>query len=92
MTLDKFFEKIENNYTPCSMVVMLEVKYEFEKTSHIIKEILEYNGDLGDYEWLNDWDEGYTFEPNKAEVIGYIPIEDITSFYDPETSEMMTEV
>lgn len=77
MTLDEFFQKLkESNAVHQDYIVKLKYKYDYEDKYTIRNEILEYDPDanlLGDYIWLNDWNEGQT----DVTVLGYIGVQDV---------------
>ena len=60
ITLDEFFKQIDNMPERGTLIVRLKYKYEWEKNYEIQNEILEWDGTLSEYVWLNDWDEGQT--------------------------------
>ena len=71
LTLNRFFEKIENE--PDDYVVKLAYKYNWEKDYTISNEIIEWEYSSSDYVWLNDWNEGYDF----IYVVGFIKVSDV---------------
>ena len=77
MTLDEFFQKLkEQNAVHQDYIVKLKYKYDYEDKYTIRNEILEYDPDanlLGDYIWLNDWNEGQT----DVTVLRYIGVQDV---------------
>lgn len=73
MNLNEFFDYIDKRKQhPGDIIVQLEYKYEFEDIYHISNEILSPINDCTDWEWLNDWYEGY----DDVRVIGWIPVSD----------------
>ena len=58
--IDKEAEKVFGNYNPCSFIVKLGIKYEWESESERdIENEYYYNNGLDCY-WENDWYEGQT--------------------------------
>ena len=79
MTLDEFFEQLEKDGPYETLIVRLSYKYDWEKEDEriISNEILTPN-EWGGWEWLNDWDEGYTNQKDSPVfVIGYIKVDDV---------------
>ena len=68
LSLDEFFEMLEENGLFDTMVVTLRYKYNFDKTWIVSNEILCYEN--CDFVWLYDWDEGFT-EFGEVEVMGF---------------------
>lgn len=69
MPLDEFFKLIKDKPIE-DYVVKLRYRYSFEDDWTYSNEILEWDPDLDDYEWCNDWYEGY----DEIEVLGYIAV------------------
>ena len=82
MTLEEFFEKLEKEGPYEDMIVRLSYKYDHEKeTERIVSNELLIIGENGGFEWLNDWDEGYTSEKNSPVfVTAYITVSDVDVF------------
>ena len=73
MTLKDFFDKL-NDLPIQKYLVDMRYKYDHEDKWERRNEILEYDWDVDDYAWLNDWDEGQQC----VEVLGFIAIDDIS--------------
>lgn len=81
MKVDDFF-KLLAKLPVDDYVIRLKLKYDHEKYYSYTNELLIYDG--SDYEgsiyhWDNDWDEGQ----QDVQVIGYIAVSQINSFYVP---------
>lgn len=72
MTLDEFFKYL-SKLPIRKYLVDIRYKYDHEKEWERDNEVLEYDWDLDDYAWLNDWNEGQQC----VEVLGCIAIDDI---------------
>ena len=72
MTLDEFFEYLDKLPIQKYLVDMM-YKYDHEKEWERNNEVLEYDWDLDDYVWLNDWNKGQQC----IEVLGCIAIDEI---------------
>ena len=73
MTLEEFFKKLYSNMVYEDIIVRLKYKYNYEDEWTYSNEILEYDGNILGYCWLNDWDEGQ----QDVVVLGYIPVDEI---------------
>ena len=76
MKLDDFF-KFLSKLPVDDYVVRLKLKYDHEHYYRYTNELLLYDG--SDYYWDSDWNEG----EQDVEVIGYIAVDRINSFYIP---------
>lgn len=72
MSLDKFIELLKG--LPISdKVVRLRYKWFAGDEWQYENELLCYNGNIDDYEWENDWDEGQEF----VEVVGFLALDQV---------------
>lgn len=88
MSLDEFFEMIEENGLYDTMVVTLRYKYKFDKTWEVSNEILIVEN--SDFVWLYDWDEGYV-EFGEVEVMGFKLVRKIKTDFSGVDWEGMKE-
>lgn len=70
MDFNKFIDLLKE--LPISdKVVRIRYKW-FEGDDWVYEnELLCYNGNMDDYEWENDWDEGQPY----VEVVGFLPLD-----------------
>lgn len=73
MTLEEFFYKLEKLDYYEDVIVEIAYKYDWENEYTIENQYLEYDGNVGDWVWLHDWDEGQ----QNVEVLGYIRMQDV---------------
>lgn len=80
MTLIELFEILSKPTTVHQdYIVKLKYKYSFEEQYTIENQILEYDGSMDEYIWLNDWNEGQ----EDVEVLGYVAVQDLKIVPDP---------
>lgn len=77
LKLNNFFKKLNKlKNDPGDLVVRMEIKYSYEKEYHTITEVLTQD-ERGQYEWLHDWDEGYSLDPDGVRVISFCAVDDL---------------
>ena len=73
MTLEEFYQHIDNQELCQNYLVRIKMKYSHESEYDLLNELYLFNGEECKYEWLYDWYEGQ----QEVEVIGFIPVSDI---------------
>lgn len=71
-TIDRFFKMLDEQYIYDDLIVRLRRRKKGEQWTQF-NEVLTFNSDIMDHEWLNDWDEGC----DEIEVVGYVSIGDV---------------
>ena len=70
MDFNKFIDLLET-LPKCDKVVRIRYKWFEGDVWDYENELLLYNGNIDDYEWENDWDEGQQF----VEVVGCLALD-----------------
>ena len=73
MTLEDFFDLLEQEHCWNDLIVRIAYKYDHEKEYTITNEILTHDYPTDTYIWENDWDEGQ----QDVYVLGFVKVEDI---------------
>ena len=73
MTLEDFFDLLEQEHCWNDLIVRVAYKYDHEKEYTITNEILTHDYPTDTYIWENDWNEGQ----QDVYILGFIKVEDI---------------
>ena len=74
MSLDELFKILDTlPHIKTPLIVRLQYKYDFEKEYTESNEILEFDTNINDWVWLNDWDEGQ----NDIRVMWWVAVDDL---------------
>lgn len=77
ISIEKFNQILDNNSSNPyeDLIVTLKYKYDWETDYIIENQFLEYDGNVDNYIWLHDWDEGQT----DVTVLGFIPVSEVST-------------
>lgn len=86
ISIEKFNQMLDNNSSHPyeDLIVTIKYKYDWETDYIIENQLLEYDGNVDNYIWLHDWDEGQT----DVTVLGFIPVSEVST--NSERSEKPT--
>lgn len=77
MTLEEFINEINEKEYYTTYIVQLAYRYDWQTDYTISNEILEWEWELNDWLWQNDWNEGQ----KDVKVCNYVTLDEVFDDY-----------